>query len=319
VAYFYKGALWQRVLVFLSSVPITIFMNSVRIGVIGVMVEYWGIAMAEGFLHEFQGWMVFMVSMLLMIGEVALLNRFGRGNGSWREVFGVELPAPSPKGVPIRSRSVPAPLVAGTVLLVGLIAMSTLIPRPQEIVPSRASFARYPMSLGEWRGRRGSLETVYTDQLQLDDYVLADYTAPDNTIVNLYISWYNSQRKGEAVHSPRACLPAGGWEMREFDQRDIPNVRIDGQPLRVNRVLIELGNQRQLVYYWFQQRGRIITNEFAVKWYLFWDSLTRHRSDGAMVRLVTPVPASNSAADADTHLADVLRQISPDLTHYVPD
>jgi EpsI family protein len=101
-------------------------------------------------------------------------------------------------------------------------------------------------------------------------------------VVNLYIAYYNSQRKGEAVHSPRSCLPGGGWQMRDFGQRsELPGVPVDGQPLRVNRTLIELGNQRELVYYWFQQRGRVIDNEFAVKWYLFWDALTRHRTDGA--------------------------------------
>ncbi len=67
MAYFYKGALWKRVALFLSSIPITVLMNSIRVGVIGVTVEHWGIEMAEGFLHEFQGWMVFMVSAALMV------------------------------------------------------------------------------------------------------------------------------------------------------------------------------------------------------------------------------------------------------------
>ena len=68
--------------------------------------------------------------------------------------------------------------------------------------------------------------------------------------MNLYISWYDFQRKGEAVHSPRSCLPGGGWQMRDFGQRELPGISIEGPPLRVNRSLIELGNQRQLVYYW---------------------------------------------------------------------
>ena len=109
--------------------------------------------------------------------------------------------------------------------------------------------------------------------------------------VNLYIAYYNSQRKGEAVHSPRACLPGGGWQLSDFDQRTPGRHQIDGRPLRVNRTLIALGGQRQLVYYWFQQRGRVITNEFVVKWYLFWDAITRHRTDGALVRLITAVTA----------------------------
>src|SRR6202035_4926761 len=85
MAYFYKGALWKRMVLFLSSIPLTVVMNSLRIGTIGVMVEHWGIAMAEGFLHEFQGWAVFMASAGLMLGEIALLTRIGRESGHWRQ------------------------------------------------------------------------------------------------------------------------------------------------------------------------------------------------------------------------------------------
>ena len=86
-------------------------------------------------------------------------------------------------------------------------------------------------------------------------------------------------------------LPAGGWQIKSLTQRSLPEIRAGRDALRVNRALIELGNQRQLVYYWFQQRGRVITNEYQVKWYLFWDALTRNRTDGALVRLIVPVGA----------------------------
>ena len=86
----------------------------------------------------------------------------------------------------------------------------------------------------------------------------------------------------------------------------------------MNRTVIELGNQRQLVYYWFQQRGRIIDNELAVRWYLFWDAVTRHRTDGALVRLITPLPNAAGEADADRRLTDFAARIAPDLPRYVP-
>jgi exosortase D (VPLPA-CTERM-specific) len=318
IAYFYKGAAWKRVLLFLTSVPITILMNSWRIGTIGLMVEHWGIGMAEGFLHEFQGWMVFMLSAALLLGEMALLNRVGREPGAWRQMFGLEFPAPTPAEAVLRRRPVPATFIAASALLALFVVTALALPRPAEIIPSRASFAEYPMRLNGWIGHRDALEGIYIDQLKLDDYLLADYVG-DGGAVNLYISYYNSQRKGEAVHSPRACLPGGGWQLRDFDQRSIPAVRINGQPLRVNRTLIELGDQRQLVYYWFQQRGRIVTNEFAVKWFLFWDAVTRHRTDGAMVRLIAPIAIGGEVAAADFRLSDFAAQIAADLPRFVPN
>jgi exosortase D (VPLPA-CTERM-specific) len=319
VAYFYKGAFWKRCVLFLSSIPITMLMNSIRVGTIGVMVEHWGIGMAEGFLHEFQGWMVFMISTLMMLGEIAVLNGIGHENGTWRQLFGVEFPAPTPSGAAIRRRSLPGSFIAASALLLVFIVVTLVIPRPAEIFPARASFVEFPMGLGDWHGRRSTLESVFTDQLMLDDYLLADYVNDAGDLANLYIAYYDSQRKGEAVHSPRSCLPGGGWQMRDFGQRDLKGVSINGKPLHVNRTLIELGNQRQLVYYWFQQRGRTIDNEFAVKWYLFWDALTRHRTDGALVRVITPLPPASSEADADRRLEDLVSRVVPDLTRFVPN
>jgi exosortase D (VPLPA-CTERM-specific) len=319
MAYFYKGAMWKRIAVFLSSIPITIIMNSWRIGTIGLMVEHWGIGMAEGFLHEFQGWMVFMLSAAILLGEMALLNRVGHETGTWRQLFGIEFPEPTPVGAQYRKRPLPKPFIAAAGVLVAFVVTALILPRPAELIPARRSFLEFPMHVGEWTGRRDSLEGIYLDQLKLDDYLLADYANDEGGTLNLYVSYYNSQRKGEAVHSPRACLPGGGWQLREFDQRDLASVRIGGHPLRVNRTLIELGNQRELVYYWFQQRGRIVTNEFAVKWYLFWDAVTRHRTDGALVRLITPVPLVKSEADADRELTEFAGRIAPDLPRYVPN
>ena len=176
MAYFYKGAMWKRIVLFLSSIPVTVLMNSVRVGIIGVTVEHWGIGMAEGFLHEFQGWMVFMVSAALMLGEIAVLNRIGSEPGTWRQLFGVELPAATPRGALVRARRLPPSFIVALVVLAWPLSSQLSSCRgPAEIIPPRASFVEFPMELGRWRGRRQPLEAVYTDQLQMDDYVLADY------------------------------------------------------------------------------------------------------------------------------------------------
>jgi EpsI family protein len=248
-----------------------------------------------------------------------LLNRIGHETGTWRELFGVEFPTPTPPGAVSRSRHLPRAFIAAAAVLAVFVLAAHSLPRPAEVNPARTSFIDFPMELGSWRGHSESLERIYTDQLKLDDYLLADYNDGAGVPVNLYMAYYNSQRKGEAVHSPRSCLPGGGWQMHDFDQRTLRNVTVNGRPLRVNRTIIELGDQRQIVYYWFQQRGRVITNEFAVKWYLFWDALTRHRTDGALVRLVLPIPASSSEAAADERLTALAAQVAPILTRYVPN
>ena len=86
----------------------------------------------------------------------------------------------------------------------------------------------------------------------------------------------------------------------------------------VNRAIIQMGAQRQLVYYWFQQRGRTITNEYLAKWYLLQDGLTMSRSDGALVRLVIPIPADGDEASADKDLQQFLRDFYSDLERFIP-
>ena len=173
------------------------------------------------------------------------------------------------------------------------------------------------MDEGEWRGRRDRLDGIYLEALKLDDYLLADYNAAGRPPVNLYVAYYNSQRKGESVHSPRSCIPGGGWRINGIASRDIALSGGAGI-LAVNRVVIERGEVKQVVYYWFDQRGRVLTNEYLVKWYIFWDSLTRNRTDGAMLRLTVPVLAGQSEADADRVLEEFARTLVPALRPYIP-
>jgi len=176
----------------------------------------------------------------------------------------------------------------------------------------------FPTSIGDWTGRKQRLDPIFQEALALDDYLMADYTEGANQSVSLYIAWYDSQRAGRSAHSPRSCLPGGGWQIESITQVPIPGIVVEGQPLTVNRVLIQLGSSRQLVYYWFQQRGRIITNEYTTKWYLFWDSLTRNRTDGALVRLSIAVPHSQTVGAAEHELSEFLHQAAPRLEPYVP-
>jgi exosortase D (VPLPA-CTERM-specific) len=330
IAYLFRGPTWMRWLLFLSTVPITVLMNSFRIGVIGVLVDRYGVAQAEGFLHLFEGWLVFMICLLLLIGEACALLRLAGDRRSLRALLTLELPPRRATAPDARSRELAKPAVALLIILVAAVWPARALPKRVEARPARADFGEFPMQIGPWRGRRQALEAVYLDALKLDDYLLADFVrgAPDGERVreaaagdpvNLYVAYYASQRTGEAAHSPRSCLPGGGWRILDFTQREVAGVRLDGAALRVNRAIVQHGTDRQLVYYWFQERGRDITNEYLVKWYLLEDALLRNRTDGALVRLVTPVQESEPAAAADARLTQFAARALPALREYLPD
>lgn len=318
-SYFFHGAFWKRAVIFLSSIPITVLMNSFRIGAIGIMVEFWGQSMAEGFLHDFEGWVVFMACTGLLVLEMWLLARIGKDRKPLREAFGLEFPAPVPQGAITRQRPLPAQLLAGIGLLIVAGALSLQTAKRAEVIPERASFSEFPEHIGNWSGERSRLEQIYLDELKLDDYILVDYTDGGAMPVNFYAAYYSSQITGESSHSPRNCLPGGGWQISSSATTEIPDTMMNGTGLVVNRFVIKKGEFRQLVYYWFQGRGRIDTNEFVVKWHLFWDALTRSRTDGALVRLVTQVPPGSDIADADRRLVSFARDVSGLLDSYIPE
>lgn len=318
-AYFFKGAFWKRAVIFLSTIPITVLMNSFRIGMIGITVEFWGPEMAEGFLHDFEGWVVFMASTAVLVAEMWLFAKLGKDPRPLREVFGLDFPAPTPAGAQRRVRSLPSPFVASAMMVLGVALVAGFLPERVEVPPQRKDFSDFPLELGEWKGKGGQLESIYVDALKFDDYVIADFTSPATAPINFYAAYYASQKKGESAHSPRTCIPGGGWEITSLEQRTIPNASVAGNPLKVNRAVIQLGDTKQLVYYWFQQRGRVITNEYLVKWFLFWDALTRNRTDGALVRLTTLVLPGQDIAKADAALSSFAATAAKPLGAYIPD
>ncbi len=156
------------------------------------------------------------------------------------------------------------------------------------------------------------LEPQVEHKLALEDYILSDYSKPGGKVVNLYVAYYASQRTGESPHSPLVCIPGDGWSITKFERTSYDA----GRPL--NRAIIERNGSRQLVYYWYEERGRSIASEYWSKWYLLSDAITKNRSDGALVRLITAVSPGEVELDADKRLRSFMQDVLPNLPSYLP-
>ncbi len=293
-------------------------MNSFRIGVIGWLVEHWGIEQAEGFLHYFEGWIIFVSCLSILLLEMSLLSRVGRSL-PLSEVFNLQWPDKLAEGFKSPQRSITSVHYGVVAVFVLLLLSSFYVKGMEEIQPVREGFSQFPQQVGDWLGQDEKLEDNILDSLKLDDYYIADYQDRLANTVNFYVAYYASQQAGSAAHSPRSCIPGGGWKISAVETINVPGVNVQGKPLKVNRLQIERGDYKQVVYYWFQQRGRIITNEYLVKWYLFLDGLMRQRTDGALVRLTTSVHATEDWHNADARLASFAGQVVPLLGGYVPE
>jgi exosortase D (VPLPA-CTERM-specific) len=291
-----------------------VVLNSLRIAMIGWMVERWGPAMAEGFLHDFQGWVVFMVSGALLLAFAALLNRVGPSKGRWSDVFGVDLPMATLPGVKLEVRPVPGMFWAALITTAAIAVTQFTVPNRPQLVPEHPTLASFPLELAEWKGKREWLTPDVLQTLQLDDYFFgAYYKGRDGGSATLYVPYYATQRDRRVVHSPAACLPGNGWRITESRTVIVP-----GTTISANRLLISNGEERALVYYWFDQRGRNLTSEWLVKWYLFQDAVVRRRSDGAMVRVMASLGPSDSIDAVDSRLLSFAAHVAASLDGYLP-
>jgi len=316
-AYMYQVEYWKRVIVFLSTIPITILMNSLRIGIIGILVEHWGTGMAEGFIHFFEGWIIFIACLAILITEMWLLTKVGNKSESFRSVFALPEYKISEEATVIhKTRTLTPPFfVIMALISVSLVAVNMLDQR-EEVIPERKSFVTFPLLIDDWQGKQESLLPSISDALAVTDYVLNDYSSGTSVPVNFYVAYYESQRKGFSPHSPRVCIPGGGWSISDIERINIDQA--SGGTIPVNRAIIQNGKYKQLVYYWFKQRGRDIASEYWMKWYLLTDSLSIQRTDGSLVRLTTPIVPNETAASADKRLQGFLSLVNPLMSEYIP-
>ncbi len=327
-AYLFRGPWWKRTVIFLSSIPVTVLMNSLRIAFIGITVDRWGPGMAQGALHQFEGWLVFMLSTATVLLIALVLTRVGRSRVAWGDAFDLEgaprrgkgdraSPAAEAAASPLPPRRLPGTFIAASVLLLAGDLAGAATPLPQVTPPARAGFDEFPDRIGDWTGRRQALEPLYLNALKLDDYVVEDYQEPGGPPINFYSAYYRTQGTSRAVHSPHDCIPGGGWEIVSLEQRRVPGA--DGTSFIANRAVIQLGSSRDIVYYWFQERGRHLTNEYVVRWYLLWDALTRHRTDGALVRYVAALAPGEPASAVDSRILALAKLIDPRLGRFIPN
>lgn len=197
----------------------------------------------------------------------------------------------------------------------------------EAVVPPRKSFSEFPLELGEWScPRRESLEPKVERNLGVTDYLVCTYAnARTNDIIGVYVGYHQLQQRvagggasGSGIHPPKHCLPGSGWDIIAAKKVTLDYPGLPERPAAVMRLVIAKGEQRQLVYYWYQERGRIIADDWKKPLFMFWDRATQRRSDGALVRLTIPI-IQGDEDHADEQFQELARLLLPHLTSYVPE
>jgi EpsI family protein len=276
-----------------------------------------GLQVAERFLQVTAGYLLPLVSLGLV--QIVFLNSHLRSR--WRASS--RRPADGWRSIAVRD---PSSIRPSTRILAGAAAITILAsggfllvpdPAPQEV--HRSSLGLFPPEIDGWSGSASAIPERTERVLAADDYVHVDYWHDDErALVNFWVAYYSEQtRNSGSIHSPEACLPGDGWKIVDF-RRSILSLDENGESMKVNRVIIERHGERNLVYYWFDGRGRRETNEFVARTMTKIDSVVFGRTDGALVRFVTPILSDEPERYADERIARLLRSVLPHLQRFVP-
>ena len=162
-------------------------------------------------------------------------------------------------------------------------------------------------------------DQLFSDEIMqvlgVDHYIMREYRDKDGYRLWLYIGYYESQTKGDIIHSPKHCMPGSGWSPLSQSVESL-NLSGDSRPVSIAQMFMQKGLEKQLVHYWYHGRGRVIANEYLDRGLMILDSLLRRRSDGALVRITGTGGDFVVAAEKQQHFAAELLRIIP---QYLPD
>lgn len=185
-----------------------------------------------------------------------------------------------------------------------------------EVQPKAADIHSLPIAISGFHGSDMRIDPEILETLGSGNYLSRLYTSPTAPPIDLFIAYYNTQRSGDTIHSPKNCLPGSGWTPLESERIMLPVTQ--SQSIQVNRYIVAKGSERQLVMYWYQAHGRSTASEYMAKFYLVADSIKMNRSDGGMVRIVTPILSTETLEQTQSRATNFARSLYPLLEAYIP-
>jgi exosortase D (VPLPA-CTERM-specific) len=312
-AFFKKLAFWKRAVLVLISIPIAIAANIIRIAGTGILAGQFGPEVAEGFFHSFSGWLVFMIGFAVVFCLYLLLKKLPEKRGIEKHIMREN-----------RSNKYNINFLAFGFLAVVILITPAAANIIGHVEPKKleVSVKEFPHAVNEWDGQQSYMDDATWEYVGGQDYVQIDYFKPGELPVNFYVAYYELQNQGaKFFHSPKLCLPGAGWHIDRSEVRKI-KMPVDGassrKTLKFNEMILSKGESRQIVYYWYQGRGRNYTSEYTSKFLMAWDGLTRGRTDGALVRLVRTIKEENDIEHARQILDGFAAFTSEELERFLP-
>ncbi len=314
-AYFFEKVRWRQVVIAVSTIPIAIITNGIRIGATGILAERYGSDVAQGFFHGFSGWLIFMFAFaLLFVLHFIIRTLFGKTKKQESSKSDIHtLPSLKKSG---------SNTLAVSIVTLSLIAMALLSYRVTAFPPLKlkTGLSAFPLSMVSWNGKPEQIDPEMIAASGAEDAFNGIYRNPKGDVVSLYIG-YRSSPFGESenfFHSPNVCLPSSGWETLETSTH-----RISGMPhfgtITVRRMLIRKLGTRRLVYFWFQTKSRASHDVNINRFHLSLHAIMQDNTYDLFIRSITPVKADETIVDAEKRMDRFVRDMMSTLLIFIKE
>jgi EpsI family protein len=187
-----------------------------------------------------------------------------------------------------------------------------------DLIPSSEPLSQFPRAIAGWTGSDRHIDQETLNVLGAGEFLSRLYTQDGQLQpIGLFIGYFPTQRTGVTIHSPKHCLPGAGWVFESHQYVDLSDA--NGKPHRVGEYIIANGEARQFVIYWYQAHGRSVANEYMAKIYMVTDAMRLNRTDGALLRVITPIGSKEDASAARARAEAFTAQLAPLLPRFIPD
>jgi EpsI family protein len=205
-------------------------------------------------------------------------------------------------------------------ILVALLAatlLGLLSRNRREVIPASEPLSQLPRAIGGRIANDVPIDQATRDVLGAGDFLSRVYSQPGEAPVGLFVGYFPTQRTGSTIHSPKHCLPGAGWTFESSNYVDLKDD--SGRFNQVGEYIVGNGEHRQFVIYWYQAHGRSVANEYIAKIFMVTDAIRLNRTDGALVRVISPINPNEEASLARARTEAFVARLAPILSHFVPD
>lgn len=315
-SYFFQRKMWKRIVLVVSTIPLAVLMNSLRIAVTGILTEKWSPQTAEGFFHAFSGWLIFIVALAGLFIMNFFLNMLVpeetvQDDKTGEEKVGTE----KRKGGDILKNN--GPVLLSGAMLFGVFLLSLSVGGIPPVTLAKG-IDEFPLVINEWHGRKNLVDPEIIERSGAEEAFEANYVKGGIEFVNLYIGYRGSAflESENFFHIPDICLPSAGWTTFHKSTRPI-----DMHPyfikFRVKELVTEKLHGKNLVYYWFQTNKRVAHNVDLNRLHLAIHAILRDNTPDVFVRVITSVGRKEALSSAQERLDRFVREMEPVLTKFL--